>query len=103
MKDLLKSYSLTMRHISQAKLWGWLPLDSVLHFFIGMFLCLLLRWRKVSAVKAVLVVFILEIIKEIADSRAMTFTYREAFVDIVATMIFPVLMLIAGIIKKKYD
>tara|TARA_R110002072_G_scaffold276051_2_gene437699 strand:- start:40994 stop:41299 length:306 start_codon:yes stop_codon:yes gene_type:complete len=95
------SYGQLMRYISSEKIAGVLPLDWVLHFFLGAIFTIILLKFRIRFLFVILTLAILEIIKEIFDFRSMTATYTEAILDFVVTMTFPVLLYVTRLIKEK--
>lgn len=80
-------------------IFGVIPLDKVLHFLIGMLITIVLRWRKVSINKILLLIFILELIKETHDSFVLNNTMEEHILDALVTFLYPALIWV--IIKIK--
>lgn len=101
--EIYKSIHNLLGMISRTTLWGWLPLDMVLHFSLGALITIILRLRGKSALFAVVVVFLLEVTKEIFDSFSLTATWEEAIKDMIVTMFFPVMLLITIQVKRKLE
>lgn len=95
------SYAQIMRYISSEKIAGVLPLDWVLHFVVGAVLTIILLKLKFRLRNAVIILGILELIKEIFDFQAMTATYTEAILDYFITMAFPLMLYMARLLKEK--
>lgn len=102
-KEIYKSIHNILGTISNTVLFGWLPLDMLLHFTLGAVITILLRLKGKSPTFAFVIVLLLEIAKEIFDSFSLTATWEEAIKDLLITMIFPVLLLITVTLKKKLE
>lgn len=90
-------------YISETKLLGILPLDGVLHFLIGMALTIVLLRLKINFKVTTLIVFMIQICKEIYDSQVMTATLQEHLIDTIFTMIYPSAIFIIRFIKSKIE
>lgn len=62
---------------------------------------LLLKVTKNNLVVTFFLVFLIEIIKEVYDSTTMTATIEEAVKDIIATLIFPLLLILIRKMNKR--
>ncbi len=89
--------------ISRTKLFGWLPLDIVLHSVIGLILSVILLKKKHTHFKVLCLVFLIAVAKEVFDSFSLTASIVEAVKDILITISFPLLAWSVSIIKKKLD
>lgn len=92
-----------MGKLSKTYLFGWLPLDGLLHFLVGLVLTLIFRKKGFDPKKSVAIIFVLQLIKEGFDSFKMTATWEEAARDTLFTMIFPVINWIIFLIKRKAE
>jgi len=97
---IYKSYHQLFRIISKTKLFGWLPLDILLHFGMGIILMTLFIKLTKSYKYAFLFVFIIQLVKEFFDSFSLTATWSEAFLDTAITLIYPLLVLIISKLKE---
>lgn len=89
--------------ISQTKLFGWLPLDILMHGIIGAIVTIVVQVYRKSHVQAFVVCLILALLKELFDSMSLTASWGEAIKDILVTMIYPTLLLGISTFMKKAD
>lgn len=95
----MKTINIFFRNISEIKILGILPLDSLLHFIVGIVFIALLRKFKISLGKATIFLLVIALSKEFFDSFTLTSSIREAILDISATMIYPSLVYLIRFIK----
>lgn len=95
------NYEQTMRFISSYKIAEIIPLDWVLHFFVGAIFTIVLLKLKFRLRNVVIILGVLELIKEIFDFQSMTATYTEAILDYIITMAFPLFLYITRLLKEK--
>ncbi|PIP96581.1 MAG: hypothetical protein COW00_19395 [Bdellovibrio sp. CG12_big_fil_rev_8_21_14_0_65_39_13] len=81
--------------ISNTLLFGFLPLDIVLHYLVGLCITiLLLKKLKNNLILAFFILLSLAIAKEIFDSFSLTATWMESIKDLSVTMIHPFMLFI---------
>lgn len=89
--------------ISQTKLFGWLPLDMLMHSILGALIAITTQIFTKSAWKAFFVCLGAALLKELYDSTSLVASWSEAIKDIVITMIYPSFLVVVVFIKKKLD
>ena len=95
LKDILKQYSLTMQFISNYKLAGVIPLDIFLHVVVGYIIYYtLLKFFKKNHILSFIILFCIELIKEIFDSFSLTNQIIENVTDFIATMLIPTILVV---------
>lgn len=85
--------------ISNYKIAGFIPLDKVLHFLVGMLVTIILRTKKVKISRIMILLITLEVIKEVHDSYTLNSSLLEEFLDFFCTLSYPLLLFI--VIKSK--
>lgn len=90
-------------YISDTVLFGWLPLDIVVHFILGILITVICFKITKSAIKSFVICLALAILKELYDSTTLVASWTEALKDIAVTLIYPVIFLSVAYIKKKID
>ena len=88
------------KFISGYRIFGVLPLDKTLHFVIGMGLTILLKKLGMRLRYVFLTVLVIEILKEISDKDVIGNTPEEHAWDILATMLYPLLLIAVWVVKK---
>jgi hypothetical protein len=88
-------------YISTTKLFGWIPLDILVHFSMGMIITILALKKLKSSSKAFLITLALAILKEIFDSFSLTASWEEALKDVLITLIYPLLILVTHSMIRK--
>ena len=86
--------------ISTYKIFDFIPLDKTLHVIVGMIVTISMRSFGLKMRWIFLCLVILEIIKESIDNTAMTATTEEHLLDVLATVIYPLILLIVIAVKK---
>lgn len=89
--------------ISDTTLFGFLPLDIVMHLVLGAIITFTFLKITKSAMKAFIICFIVAIAKEVYDSNTLVASWQESIKDIIVTIIYPVLLLIVYKLKKMAD
>jgi len=100
-----RMYTDLMREINQTRILDTIPLDYFLHIAFGQAIYLICRLFKLAPIKALIIVIVVELIKEIADSFAMTHTLTESLIDFVLTISLPTACFVIGKMtgKKKLN
>ncbi len=88
-------------YISNTKLWGFIPLDVIMHLLVSYLIMFIMLWRKVRFRYAYLVVLLLSLIKEFYDSFTLTNVLSENIKDLLVSMCFPTLLLVVWKIKGR--
>ncbi|MBC97489.1 MAG: hypothetical protein CME63_07050 [Halobacteriovoraceae bacterium] len=102
-KSLYIQYHQIFRYISKTNLFGWLPLDGLLHFLAGLILMIIFnKWLK-KPTKRILLILGIQIFKEILDSFALTATWEEALIDTALTLVYPVISLLIFYFQSKQE
>ena len=97
----MKFLTQAFRYISTTKIFGLIPLDSVLHVVVGAILTILLIKLKIRYIYIFLILLIISVIKEIYDYPTMTFSYREAFIDTALTYAYFCIHIIIKKIRRR--
>lgn len=98
----MKSIDSILAYIAKTTLFGFLPLDVICHYLVGVALTILfLKLFKNNLIFAFLFVLILELLKEYYDSFTMTANWLESIKDICVTIIHPVMLMIVRKVTKK--
>ena len=103
LENLYKFYHTTLQSISKTKLFGWLPLDYLLHFVVGIILMVIFTKVMKSVFKAFLLLLTIQVLKEILDSFSLTATWQEALTDTALTLSYPVLVIFIVLLKRKIN
>lgn len=85
--------------ISNYQVFGVLPLDKILHFFIGAILTVGLRLMGVKPSWTLFFVTMIAVVKEVIDSYTINNSNLEHFVDILVSILYPLLLL--GVARLK--
>src|SRR3989338_3376180 len=89
------------KFISAYQIFGLIPLDKTLHFFIGMLITILMRLCNQNMKRVLGVLLVIVITKEIIDLNTLQSSILETFWDALVTFIYPVIILIVIEIKKR--
>jgi hypothetical protein len=100
---LYKQLNHILGTISQTVLFGWLPLDIVLHLLIGAAMMIIIQKIRKSAIQAFFFCLTVALLKELYDSQTLVATWSEAIKDFLITMIYPTCILIVIFFRKKLD
>ena len=99
----MKTVHNILGYISQTKLFGWLPLDIVMHVTLGMLITVIAYKKLKSVYKAFAICLVLALAKELFDSQSLTASWGEAIKDIAVTMVYPLLLILIFVVRKKMD
>lgn len=88
--------------ISSYYVLGFLPLDKVLHFAVGVLITLLLRWRNIRMPVIFSATIALAIAKEVIDSFVLNNSLSEHVIDILVTIIYPTMVWGILVIQQKH-
>ncbi|HXH73682.1 MAG TPA: hypothetical protein VNJ08_01860 [Bacteriovoracaceae bacterium] len=89
----------TQKFISNYMVMGLVPLDKVLHFLVGLIITLVMRFLSFKMKYVFLLLAALEIIKEFNDYAVLNSSRLEQVYDIVATFLYPLILL--GVLRFK--
>ncbi len=89
------------RIISTYLVFGFIPLDKLLHFLVGAIVAIGLRLSGRSFRSVFIVVAILAIAKEVNDSFILNNSIIENGLDIIVTLAYPILIYGIDRIKKR--
>ncbi len=78
--------------ISTYLVFGFIPMDKLLHFIVGAILAVGLRLSGRTFKTMFIVIGVIAVIKEVIDSFTMNSFLREHSLDILVTFIYPTLM-----------
>ncbi len=87
--------------ISNYQILGWIPLDKVLHFIVGMALTLFLIRFKLRLIYILVSILALALIKEYIDSFAYTSHWLEHSLDALTSITYPVILYVIRYIRRK--
>lgn len=86
--------------ISNYQVFGLLPLDKILHFFIGAIITVALRILGINPTWTLIIVAIVAMIKEAIDSYTLNNSTTEHIVDILVSVLYPALLLGVSHLKR---
>lgn len=89
---MLKMIRMPFEYISHTKIFGFIPLDSVLHILLGHLILVGLMKFKLSYKKSMAVLIALAIGKEIFDSFTLTNRIEENILDFSLSLLLPTLL-----------
>jgi VanZ family protein len=90
-------------YISDTVLFGWLPLDILVHFILGIIITVICFKYTKSAVKSFIICLLLALAKEAYDSTTLIASWQESVKDVIVTLIYPIIFLITAYLKKRAD
>lgn len=95
-----KAYNQMLGMISKTYIFEIVPLDLVLHFFVGMIISMIVVYYKKSPLLAMIITSILAFIKEFNDYFVLESVLSEQVLDFIFTILFSVLLFLIKWIKK---
>jgi len=98
---MMKPIQKILGAISETTLFGFLPLDILLHFVFGILITLIVKKYTKSLIKGFIACLTLAIIKEIYDSGTLVASLMESIKDITVTVIYPIYKIIKEKVVKK--
>jgi hypothetical protein len=87
--------------ISTYQIFGFIPLDKVLHVLVGMIITIVLRTFKIRMGLVFTIVFLLAVAKEINDTFVLNNTMEEHILDILVSIAYPLILWVAIIFKER--
>jgi hypothetical protein len=87
--------------ISTYQIFGFIPLDKVLHVLVGMIITIVLRTFKLRMGLVFTIVFLLAVAKEINDTFVLNNTMEEHILDILVSIAYPLILWVAIIFKER--
>jgi hypothetical protein len=87
--------------ISTYQIFGFIPLDKVLHVLVGMIITIVLRTFKLRMGLVFTIVFLLAVAKEINDTFVLNNTMEEHILDILVSIAYPLILWVAIIFKDR--
>lgn len=89
------------RIISTYQIFGFIPLDKVLHVLVGMFVTVVLRLFKIRMVRVLFIVLLLAVGKELNDTYVLNNTMEEHILDILVSIAYPLILWAAVTLKER--
>jgi len=86
--------------ISNIKLFGFLPLDVLLHIVASYIIIILLLKSKMNQSRAYMIVLGLALVKEIFDSFTLGSSVDESIKDVLVSMLMPTLVVLIRFVKR---